>query len=275
MAALGSGAHAWRPPRRGVDSGFLSPTATLRSLSIGEGLAVLTLLLVAVLPGIVDGRWWIGSAVALIVVALASCLRSRRVPGVPLVCVVLVGLIVAAGLHGQGLRIDDVAREVVRPLFALAVAIVITTSAQRARLLLAVVAVAIVQVPVTAVQTIDHVVRFGRHATNAVDSVTGTLGASQSGVVTLLALLAVALGLGAWVAGVVDKRVLLLLGMLVAVGVFTSTRAVIAFVPAMTVALAAVIFLSRPPQRFRLRLAGAVVSALRTPPHSYRTIDGH
>jgi hypothetical protein len=80
------------------------------------------------------------------------------------------------------------------------------------------------QIPVTLGQTIRAIAVYGRHGSVA-DGVTGALGASQAGIVTLVALAAATLVLAGWLLEAIGSAAAAITATgLVAVGTLTSTR---------------------------------------------------
>ena len=252
---------------RGI--GFRKLVEHLRPISVGEWLLALALVLGVWLPGIGGGGAWIVPVAAIVVLAAVSCVRERRLPRLSRFFVAYVVAATATGLHGSNLNANDVARPLLHSLSALGVAVLITTSRQRARVMALITAVAAVEVPVTAAQALDNVIRLGSHATAAVDSVTGTLGAGQAGVVTLLSLLAAAVLLGAWLVGFPGRLALPMVVLLVGVGVFSATRAVVVLAPFTALALGVQLGWSRPPRLVRRRVVGVVASGLLAIPVLY------
>jgi hypothetical protein len=220
----------------------LSKAGSLRGVVAGFSAAegVIALLLAAAIwaPPFAGGKAWPPAAVLLFAFAAYTAVRARAFPPVPAVLVVYVGAYAVAAIHGGSLGPSDAARYFIRPLVAVAVAAIVTTPLLRRRVLLLIVLFAATQIPVTAVQAIENTVKYADPTAGA-DSVTGTLGASQAGIVTLLALAAATLVIGSWLAGFLDGRRAAVAGVaLAAVGVFTSTRAVLVFVVIVALAIA-------------------------------------
>jgi hypothetical protein len=244
-----------------------------RAITAGEWLLALALVLGLWLPDLAGRRAWLLPVVVLVLIAIPSWIRAGRVPRASLVVAAYIVVVTAAGLHGQTLDFTGVAGALLKPLIALAVAVLVTTSRQRARVMALLVVVAAVEVPITGVQAAKNAARLGSNAVAAADGVTGTLGTSQASVVALLGLLAASLLVGAWLAGLPGRLALPLVVLLVAVGVFSSTRAVVGLVPFMALALAAAFVPVKPSRAVRRRLVGVVAAGLLAAPLLYGGIE--
>jgi len=264
-------AAAHRMPRvtaRGrLDGAFDSAREAARRVGASDVAIALVLVSVIWMPAFAGGKAWPVAVACTFALAGSRALRERRLPPVPLFLVAFVAVYAAAAVHGGSADGSDLAVYFLRPLVAIAVATLVSTAAARLRALVLVVALAVSQIPVTAAQAADIVARYGRGATTGADAVTGTLGASQAGVLTLVGVAAASIVAASWLTGAVRGRwAALVAGALVAVGVFTATRAVVAFlvVVAMSLAAAAVLFFGprRPPLgRLLAIVAAAVVAA--------------
>jgi hypothetical protein len=240
-----------------------STGAGLRGLvdSAWAGEACVALLLVAVLwlPSLAGSKAWLVPFGLLLVLAAYASARDGKIVPVPATLVAYFGVYALAALHGGSLTVAGVAAFFVKPLVALAVASVVITRLQRRRMLILIVLIAVSEVPVTGFQAVAH----GRQTTG--DVVTGTLGVSQAGIVTLIALAAATILVGAWLAGAVRARAIVVITSgLVATGVFSGTRAVVAFVVFVGIAMAAAAWSfggNHPSRRKLLYLAAAAILA--------------
>lgn len=208
-------------------------------------------------------RGWMAAAALLFAIASAWVLARRRALRVtPFLCAYVVVYVLAA-LHGSSPHPEDVARYIVRPLVAVAVALVIVGPRQRLRVLLIMGVFVVFEVAVTAIQAAENVVKHGRDTANSADSVTGTLGTGQAGTVTLVAMIVALIATGAWAAGALRaSRAIALIVACGAVGVFTSTRAVVGYAPVsgLCVALTAAVACRRTRKVLTVAV-GAVVAA--------------
>jgi hypothetical protein len=242
----------------------------LRDLLRGFGLAeaAIAFLLASTLwlPALVGGKAWPLALVFLLLAAVWKAVRERRLGPVPPFLLAYVAVYAAAAVHGGTLSASDAGRYFLRPFAAVAVATLVTSAAQRRRALWLVVLFVSVEIPVTAGQAIKNIFQYGRGATVGVDSVTGTLGSSQGVTLTLVALAVVALVAGAWLAGVVSRRhALAATTGLIAIGVFSATRSILALVVAVGGGTTAVGFCfgrERPSTRSLLLVLGASVVAV-------------
>ncbi|MDX6477323.1 MAG: hypothetical protein QOH95_2834 [Gaiellaceae bacterium] len=239
--------------------------ALLRDATPAEALIALMIVLALWPPPVLNGKAWTAPGLLLVLLAAWHAIRERRLPPLPVALVAYVAVYAVAAIHGGALGETDVARFFVRPLLGVAVAALLVLPAQRFRMLVLVVAAALAEVPVTLVQTIQNVVHYGRDATLGADNVTGTLGASQAGVLTLVAVLATCLVVSAWLAGTLRGRYATVLAVLLsAIGVFSSTRALFVFLLVAAVGLVVGVLLAArghaPGRRLAVVLAGAVLA---------------
>ncbi len=222
------------------------------------------------LPIVVGGKVWQVALVATLGVGLGAAIVRRALPRAAVVAVYLAVYAVAA-LHGGAGGASDSARYFLRPLAAVAIALLVRNADQRRRVLALVVLFIAVEIPVTAGQVIANVVRYGRGSD--ADSVTGTLGSSQAGTVTLVAVFAAVLVVGAWLARLVStRRAAAVAVAFAAVGVFSATRAILGFVPVFALGVVGVGLTfgrTRPPARY---LAGLLVAAALAVPAAYGAI---
>jgi hypothetical protein len=259
-AAVDDGRASW------FATNGVSPRTWLSRYPDG-GLVAVALLLAAVLwvPSLLGVRTWPVAFALLALLAAYRVVSQRRLSPIPVVLVAYVGVYAVAAVHGGTVTPSEGARFFLRPLLALAVAALVTTAAQRRWVLVLVVLFAASQIPVTAWQAFDNVRTYGRGATIAADSVTGTLGASQAGIVALVALAAATLVAGGWLAGVLRTTPAAVAALaLLAIGAFSSTRAVVSFVVLVALAIAVAVLAfghDRPGARKVLALFGASIIA--------------
>jgi len=231
--------------------------------------AALALLLVGALwlPAMGGNSVWLAGLAVVLMLATVRLVRRRSAPPAPLFFVAFVTVYVLAALHGWSGGGSDVARYFLRPALAVAVAVLVVTPRDRLRVLLLICAVVALEVPVTAAQAIANLIRYGREATVGADSVTGTLGVGQAGVVTLVAVLVAVLAVGAALARTIrPTTALAVAAACCSVGVFSATRAVIAFVPVAMVGMAlALLAYGRDRPRLRALLVIAVASVAAAP----------
>jgi O-antigen ligase len=220
-----------------------------------------------VLPAFIGNAAWPPALVFALAAAAVQLVRERRAPLLPPLMVGFIAVYAAAAIHGGALSGSDAARYFLRPLAALALAAIATTAAQRTRALWLLFLFAAVQVPVTAGQAIANVVQFGRNTTHHADAVTGTLGSSQAGTVTLVATGTAILVVSAWLIGAVRPKVAgPVAAALLSVGIFSSTRALIGFVVVGAAALVVVgatqVAWRRPPRRMLVATSAAALLSL-------------
>jgi len=252
--------------RRWLAPSFDGVRDAVRRVGASDVAIALVLFSVIWMPAVAGGKAWPVAVACTFALAAWRAVRERRLPPMPLFVVAFVAVYAAAAIHGGGADGSDLAAYFVRPLVAIAVATLVTTAGDRLRALALVVAFAVSQIPVTAAQAADAVATYGRGAVSGADTVTGTLGASQAGVLTLVALAAASVVVGSWVTGTIRGRwAALLAGALTAVGVFTATRAAIAFVIVVAVSVvgAGVLFFGshRPAAVRLLAVAAAALAA--------------
>jgi hypothetical protein len=200
----------------------------LDGVGVAEVVVASLLAAVLLLPRFVDERAWTPALAVVAVLTLYTVVRRRRLPPVPLVLVLYLLVYVLALVHGRTVHVSDLKEGYfVRPMTALAVATVVVTPLQRLRALVLILVVVLVQAPVTAVQTIENTVSYGRQAvaSGAVDNVVGLAGYGEVGVAALAGVGAAAIVAAAWLAGALRTALAVFLGAaLVAVGALTSTR---------------------------------------------------
>ncbi len=239
---------------------------TFKGFGVTDSLVVLVLATTLWLPEVIGGKAWAVPAVLLLLLAAYKVVEQRRIEPLPLVLLAYIGVYVIAALHGWALTSSDAARFFLRPLVALAVAELVTTQLQRLRILILIIVFVALEIPVTAGQAIANVAKYGRDATVGADSVTGTLGASQAGVVTLVATAAAVLVVAAWLARMIGWRTAAFgASAFVAIGVFSATRAVMVFVPVAAAAIASLASnytRDRPPHTRLIGIVAASVAAI-------------
>lgn len=223
---------------------------------------MLLLLTILWLPALgVGGEAWVAVVALLIVFAAVQVVRHPRSLALSPLLLAYVGVYALSGIHG-GLRSgSEIVHYFLRPLVPMVVATVVATAAGRRRILVGLAVLVLLEVPMTIVQTVRNFVDFGRHASTVADSVTGALGGSQAGVVTLVAVAVAAVVAGAWLTTTVRTRwAVALVAALVSVGVFSSTRAVPVFVVAAALGIA-VVTLASGVSRPSVRRVGAIAVA--------------
>jgi hypothetical protein len=217
----------------------------VRASGPGEALAALLLFTAMYLDPLLGSAPWQASlaltclAGGVLVVMRPS--RLRRVPLVLAAYVAIYGLVLlVSGISPEASKGSEFARYILRPVAIGALALFLTTAASRRRVVGLVVLLALPQVLVTAVQGIDTVIDLGELAQNRVDAVTGTFGDYEAGTVGLVALAAICLVAGLAFTGLMNKKLALAIAvLLLAVQVFTGTRAAVVFGPLVAVALVA------------------------------------
>jgi O-antigen ligase len=128
----------------------------------------------------------------------------------------------------------------VRPVALGALSLFLTTPDSRRRVIQLLILLTLPQVAIAAWQTVDARIDFGSDAGRAADSVTGSFGAYGGGPAGLVAAAVLLLAGGLVLAGVLDRRRALGVAVVVvAIEVFTATRAAVVFIPAAAVALVA------------------------------------
>lgn len=236
-------------------------------------LALLTLL-AAFAPGVSGAHAWAVPGSLLVIAGAAAVVQMRSLPraAFPLVAygAVYVLLGVRDGWHGG----DDPARYVLRPLLAVAVASLPLSERAPRRLLLLIVGLGVVEACVATVQAASLVVRHGRHATSYADSVTGTLGAGQAGVLGLFALFAAAITVAWWLRGGRSGISAVVVASLLLAGVVTSTRAAAFIVPVVAVATSIALLWSGVPRVLPRRVILVGVMGLALGPGLYGSIAG-
>jgi hypothetical protein len=204
------------------------------------------------LPPLVGEKAWTPALALLALLAGYTIVRRRRLPPLPVLMFVYLAAYAIALFHGRAVELSDLKQGYfVRPLTALAVAAVVTNPLQRLRALLLIVIFAVSQIPITAWQAIERVVKYGRGATAVVDNVSGSLGSSQAATVTLAALAAATIVVAAWLSGALGTWTAAATSLgLVAIGALSATRAAVGFVVVAgcaVVAGAVALGASRPP----------------------------
>lgn len=211
----------------------------LGGVGTAEGAVALLLAAALWLPPVAGGTAWPLALALLLALAGYRIVCERRLPPVPALLIAYVAVYALVAVYGGTLTPTDAARYFLRPLTAVAVATVVVTARQRRRVLVLVVLFAATEIFFAAGQTVKTITTYGRGAVSA-DSVTGTLGAGQAGVLTLVAMVAATLVAGGWLAGALHTRhAAVAATALITIGVFSATRAIIPFVVVVAVAMAA------------------------------------
>lgn len=240
---------------------------------VGELFAACTIL-AAFIPGTSDTRAWIGPALLLLVTGAIAAARERAVPRAALPVAVYLLVYAAIAVRTGVPANNEIARYLLRPLLALAVAALPLASAARLRLLLLLIGLTLAEAGVAIAQALTFVIRYGRRATDHVDSVTGTLGAGQAGILAFFCLLGAAVVVAWWLRGGRSWPASVLVASALVAGIATSTRAVAVVVPVVAVAGAAGLLMLRAPGIERRRLAATAVGGVLLGPVLYGAIAG-
>ncbi|MEA2481112.1 MAG: hypothetical protein QOJ07_3034, partial [Thermoleophilaceae bacterium] len=238
----------------------------MRAAGPGEWLAAALLVSAFYLEPVAGNAPWSAALVLTCLAGAALVLwRPRNIRLVPPAMVLYVAVYALSAVlagHGAG---SDVARYIVRPVALGALTLFLTTPASRRRVIVLLVAATLPQVAITAGQTVKARIDFGGFAARAADSVTGTFGAYGGGPAGLVAIAVMCLAGGAVLAGVLDRRRALgVVVAMLALEIFTATRAAVAFVPVACVGFVGGVALAcgrrAPPRALAVIVAAAALS---------------
>jgi hypothetical protein len=249
----------------------------LRAFGPGEAFAAALLVSSMYLEPVLGTKPWLASlAITCVAGAALIVWRPENIRRIPLVLVAYVAVYLIAGLasgFGSG---SEVSRYLIRPAAIGALALFLATTDSRRRVIVMVVALAMPQFLVTGWQSAAIIVEHGRNGSDSVDGVTGTFGDFSAGIVGLVGLAAACLIGGLAFARLISSRLALgLLVLILAIEVFTGTRANVVFAPAIGVALVAGALLALGPKKVPRRMAVvALAIAFLAAPLTYAATEG-
>ena len=213
----------------------------VRAAGPGEWLAAALLVSAFYLDPIAGNAPW---SAALVVTCLAGAVlivrRPENIRRIPLIMVAFVAAYALTAVLADFGGGSDVARYIVRPVALASLTLFLTTPDSRRRVMQLLTILLLPQVIFTAIQTIEARIDFGVDAGRAADSVTGTFGDYGGGPMGLVAVAVLCIVGGLVLTNQIDRRLAAGIAVvIVAIEVFTATRAAVVFLPAAAAAFAA------------------------------------
>jgi hypothetical protein len=248
----------------------------LRAFGPGEALAAALLVSAMYLEPVLGTKPWLASlAITCVAGAALIVWRPENIRRIPLVLVAYVAVYLIAGLASGLGNGSEISRYLIRPAAIGALTLFLATPDSRRRVIVMVVALAMPQFLVTGWQSAAIIVEHGRNGQDSVDGVTGTFGDFSAGIVGLVGLAAACLIGGLAFARLISSRLALgLLVLILAIEVFTGTRANVVFAPAVGVALVAGALLALGPNVPRRMAVVALAVAFLATPLTYAATEG-